>query len=83
MNIEQFLNQNVIYDHDIFIDKNVLEIFFTNEVSTSKMYDFMIEIFKKNDIFYNLEKENAVSFTFSIVKNKERYKLNFKKSKFF
>ena len=58
MNIEQFLNQNVIYDHDIFIDKNVLEIFFTNEVSTRKMYDFMIEIFKKNDIFYNLEKEN-------------------------
>lgn len=81
--MEHFLNQNIIYDHDIFIDKNIIEIFFTNTVSTSKMYKFMVDLFQKNGIFYNMEKENAVSFSFSILKDKERYKLNFKRSKFF
>lgn len=78
MDFETYLKQKIKYDFDLFVDKNKFEIFFTKEISTKKMFEYVSEIFKKDNIKYHILLKNARKFIFKL-KDKQ---LTFIKSEF-
>ena len=81
MDIVNYLNSKIKYDCDIFINKDV-EVIFTKDVTSTKLTNHIIEIFKNDNIEYKMIEKKNTYFQIKIKFENNIYNIKFKKSKF-
>lgn len=81
MDIVNYLNSKIKYDCDIFINKDI-EVIFTKDVTSTKLINHIIEIFKNDNIEYKVIEKKNTYFQIKIKFENNIYNIKFKKSKF-
>lgn len=76
--IEYLKNIMEIYDHDIFSNRKEIEVFFSKDIPSKRIFNYINHRLKIDHIDYKLLKKNATSFVMQI----DNVNIVFKKSQY-